>query len=123
MLNPAVELKAKKQQFISIRELIARIEAKFPDMTRDQIANWIIIKLDEEQEYAPSLLIQDSRGITRRPTFGDPSFSAYEMLSSVMANPTMDEPPYEGWTPSMTQEVQEQTSSSSDLNFHDDIPF
>ena len=44
-------------------------------------------------------------------------------LSSVMANPTMDEPPYEGWTPSMTQEGQEQTSSSSDLNFHDDIPF
>ena len=47
MTNPIIELKAKKQQFISIRELIIRIESKFPDMTRDQIANWIVIKLDE----------------------------------------------------------------------------
>ncbi|HAT3721971.1 TPA: hypothetical protein I8612_000188 [Citrobacter koseri] len=121
MLNPAIELKAKKQQFISIRELIVRIESKYPDMTRDQIANWIIIKLDEEQEYAPRLLIQDARGITRRPSFGDPSFSAYELLSRVMASPNMDNPPYEGWTPSMTRAEQEQ--STTDLNFEDDIPF
>ncbi|MCI1898400.1 MAG: hypothetical protein LKI85_08460 [Enterobacter sp.] len=121
MLNPAIELKAKKQQFISIRELIVRIESKYPDMTRDQIANWIIIKLDEEQEYAPSLLIQDARGITRRPSFGDPSFSAYELLSRVMASPNMDSPPYEGWTPSITRA--EQAQSTTDLNFENDIPF
>lgn len=121
MLNPAIELKAKKQQFISIRELIIRIETKYPDMTRDQIANWIIIRLNEEQEYAPDLLIQDARGITRRPSSSDPSFSAYELLSRVMASPSMDNPPYEGWIPSMTRIGQEQ--STTDLNFDDDIPF
>lgn len=121
MFNPAIELKAKKQQFISIRELIIRIESKYPDMTRDQIANWIIIRLDEEEQYAPSLLIQDARGITRKPNLGDPSFSAYELLSRVMASPNMDNPPYEGWTPSMTKAGQDQ--SSTDLNFDDDIPF
>lgn len=121
MLNPAIELKAKKQQFISIRELIARIESKFPDMTRDQIANWIIIRLDEAEQYAPNLLIQDARGITRRPTSLDPFFSAYELLSRVMASPNMDDPPYEGWTPSMTLAEQEQ--SSTDLNFDENIPF
>ncbi|WP_447880536.1 hypothetical protein [Serratia fonticola] len=121
MLNPAIELKAKKQQFISIRELIVRIESKFPDMTRDQIANWIIIRLDEEQQHAPNLLIQDARGITRRPLPTDPSFSVYELLSSVMANPDMDNPPYEGWTPSMTNKYQEQIANG--LDFDSDIPF
>ncbi|HCI5779673.1 TPA: hypothetical protein NPO56_001369 [Klebsiella quasipneumoniae subsp. quasipneumoniae] len=121
MLNPAIELKAKKQQFISIRELIVRIESKYPDMTRDQIANWIIIRLDEEQEFAPSLLIQDARGITRKPSFSDPSFSAYELLSRVMASPAMDNPPYEGWTPSITRE--DQAQASTDLDFDSDIPF
>lgn len=121
MLNPAIELKAKKQQFISIRELIVRIESKYPDMTRDQIANWIIIRLDEEQECAPNLLIQDARGITRRPSFGDPSFSVYELLSRVMESPDMDNPPYEGWTPSMTRTGQEQ--GTTDPDFDDDIPF
>lgn len=119
MLNPAVELKAKKQQFISIRELIVRIESKFPNMTRDQIANWIIIKLDEEGQYAPHLLIQDARGITRLPTSIDPSFSAYELLSRIMASPEMDEPLYEGWTPSITMKEQKTT----DFDFDSDIPF
>ncbi|HDU4719999.1 TPA: hypothetical protein RFT82_004449 [Klebsiella aerogenes] len=119
MLNPAIELKAKKQQFISIRELIVRIESKFPDMTRDQIANWIMIRLDEEGQYAPDLLIQDARGLTRKPTFGDPAFSAYDLLSSIMANPDMNNPPYEGWRPSMTAK----NTHSTILDFDSDIPF
>ncbi|GME35640.1 MULTISPECIES: hypothetical protein [unclassified Pantoea] len=121
MTNPIIELKAKKQQFISIRELIIRIESKFPDMTRDQIANWIVIKLDEAEQYAPQLLIQDSRGLTRRPSLSDPSFNSYELLNQVMVNPDMDEAPYEGWSPSRTSELDLQNSSES--IFDDNIPF
>ncbi|CNI24896.1 MULTISPECIES: hypothetical protein [Yersinia] len=121
MANPASELKSKKQQFISIRELIVRIEALHPDMTREQIANWIIIRLDEEQQYAPSLLIQDARGITRSPAYTDPDFNPYDLLSRIMVSPEMDEPLYEGWAPSMTKKNEVQSSTA--LDFDSDIPF
>lgn len=117
MLNPAVELKAKKQQFISIRELIIRIASKFPDMTREQVANWIMIRLDEEGQYAPGLLIQDVRGITRLQTYSDPSFSSYELLGRVMVSPEMDDPLYDGWTPAMT------INDKESIDFDSDIPF
>lgn len=121
MVNPIVELKAKKQQFISIRELMTRIEKKFPDMTRDQIANWLIIKLEEAEEHAPQLLIQDSRGLTRRPRSTDPHFTTYDIFNQVMVCPDMTEAPYEGWSPSMTN--MSDLTNENDINFEDDIPF
>lgn len=114
MANPASELKAKKQEFISIRELIARVQKLHPEMTIEQIANWILIKLDEAGQYAPNLLIQDSRGITRSGNYSDPRFSSYDLMTRVMIKPEMDEPLYEGWSPS---------KSTPPMDFDDDIPF
>lgn len=124
MVNPAIELRAKKQQFISIRELIIRIEKNFPNMTRDEIANWLLIKIDEAGQYSPNLLIQDAKGITRRPVHGDPPFSSYEILSQVMVDPAMEEPLYDGWSPRQTDPNDEVISSgTTDMPWDSDIPF
>ncbi|AJJ63862.1 hypothetical protein AT01_1296 [Yersinia aldovae 670-83] len=37
MINPAEKLKAKQQEFISIRELIERISQRYPTMSQAQI--------------------------------------------------------------------------------------
>ncbi len=44
MINPAEKLKAKQQEFISIRELIERISRLHPAMSQAQIANWLLIE-------------------------------------------------------------------------------
>lgn len=47
MINPAEKLKAKQQEFISIRELIERISRLHPAMSQAQIANWLLIELTD----------------------------------------------------------------------------
>lgn len=113
MLNPTIELKLKKQQFISIRELIQRIQSAHPDMTNEQIANWILIKLDESQD-TPDLLIQNAKGLTRKPIYSDPNFDTYDLLSRVMTHPDMNAPLYEDWSPSKAKNNKFES---------DDVPF
>ncbi|EPS8494268.1 hypothetical protein ACVH8U_003184 [Yersinia enterocolitica] len=57
MINPAEKLKAKQQEFISIRELIERISRLHPAMSQAQIANWLLIELTDARPVTPPLLI------------------------------------------------------------------
>ncbi|SUQ16832.1 Uncharacterised protein [Yersinia pseudotuberculosis] len=75
MINPAEKLKAKQQEFISIRELIQRISRLHPTMSQAQIANWLLIELTDARPVSPPLLIQDALGVTRSPGFDDPNFA------------------------------------------------
>ncbi|CNL01731.1 Uncharacterised protein [Yersinia aldovae] len=65
MINPAEKLKAKQQEFISVRELIERISRLHPAMSQAQIANWLLIELTDARPVTPPLLIQDALGVIR----------------------------------------------------------
>lgn len=67
MINPAEKLKAKQQEFISIRELINRISRLHPAMSQAQIANWLLIELTDARPLTPPLLIKDALGVIRPP--------------------------------------------------------
>lgn len=99
MINPAEKLKAKQQEFISIRELIQRISRLHPTMSQAQIANWLLIELTDARPVSPPLLIQDALGVTRAPSFDDPQFCYFDLLSAAMANPKIDGAPCDGWIP------------------------
>lgn len=75
MINPAEKLKAKQQEFISIRELIQRISRLHPTMSQAQIANWLLIELTDARPVSPPLLIQDALGVTRSPALMTPNFA------------------------------------------------
>ncbi|HHX4802682.1 TPA: hypothetical protein ACVBQY_003866, partial [Yersinia enterocolitica] len=87
MINPVEKLKAKQQEFISIRELIERISRLHPAMSQAQIANWLLIELTDARPVSPPLLIQDVLGVIRAPRFDDPQFCYFDLLSAAMANP------------------------------------
>lgn len=99
MINPAEKLKAKQQEFISIRELIQRISHLHPTMSQVQIANWLLIELNDARPLTPPLLIQDALGVIRSPSPNDPQFCYFDLLSAVMTNPKMDGAPCDGWLP------------------------
>ncbi|MGL4485996.1 MAG: hypothetical protein ACRCUG_03125 [Yersinia sp. (in: enterobacteria)] len=99
MINPAEKLKAKQQEFISIRELIERISQRYPTMSQAQIANWLLIELTDARPVSPPLLIQDALGMIRSPSVDDPKFCYFDLLSAAMANPKMDGTPCDGWIP------------------------
>ncbi|EPZ8123419.1 hypothetical protein ACXV6R_001217 [Yersinia enterocolitica] len=99
MINPAEKLKAKQQEFISIRELIERISCLHPAMSQAQIANWLLIELTDARPVTPPLLIQDALGMIRPPSFDDPKLCYFDLLSAAMANPKMDGAPCDGWIP------------------------
>ncbi len=85
MINPAEKLKAKQQEFISIRELINRISHLHPAMSQAQIANWLLIELNDARPLTPSLLIKDALGVIRTPSSDDPQFCYFDLLSAAMA--------------------------------------
>lgn len=99
MINPAEKLKAKQQEFISIRELIERISRLHPAMSQAQIANWLLIELTDARPVTPPLLIQDALGVIRSPSFDDPKLCYFDLLSAAMANPKMDGEPCDRWIP------------------------
>lgn len=99
MINLAGKLKAKQQEFISIRELINRISQLHPAMSKAQIANWLLIELVDAGSFTPPLLIQDAFGVIRAPSFDDPKLCYFDLLSAAMTNPEMDGTPCDGWIP------------------------
>ncbi|WP_318261079.1 hypothetical protein [Yersinia alsatica] len=93
MINPVEKLKAKQQEFISIRELINRISRLHPAMSQAHIANWLLIELTDARPLTPPLLIKDALGVIRTPSSDDPQFCYLDLLSAAMANPEMDGAP------------------------------
>lgn len=117
MDNPLDELQARRQAFISVRELITKITDLHPEMSVSDVAEWILLKIQTVSGAVPELLIKEDAGVPRRVnTWGADIHVTSELLLGWLIKQGNLESPYQA-------PIKNINKSEPPMDFDDDIPF
>jgi len=117
MASPIEELCAKRQEFISIRELIIKLVTLHPTMSYRDAAEWIAFKMNGSS-VQPTLLFKDVIGEPEDANHWDakrPQITTKELLAWVATHNSLDTP--------FLRTANRVEKNEPVLDFDDDIPF